>query len=123
MIRVAPRDRKRPVSAPGIPLHRGGSAAARPLSPPSRHARPRSGIVDSSKARSTHLDKPARSNNQDGSKARSKPAGEHSRFVSYRSFEEDPNHEEFLKRREEKKSSAPQVLVEPKWQVIYTLGR
>ena len=91
VVRISPRDRKRPVSAPGLPFNVRPlpGSSCRPISPPTRGSRPRSA------------------------------AGDSSRFVKYRSFQDD-RHEEFLRRKKERRPST-QALVEPKWQVISLL--
>ena len=97
-LRIIPRDRRRPVSAPGVPASQKSTAAgggsgvttqrmdgSRPLSPVFKMPRPKSGF-------------------------------DSSRFVVYRNFKAtDERHKEFLRPKE--KPRPPQVLVEPKWQV------
>ena len=89
VVRIAHRERKRPVSAPGMGLVGRGAGSCRPTSPPARGSRPRSAAADTS------------------------------RFVKYRSFQDD-RYEEFLRKKKERRPP-PQVLVEPKWQVMMLL--
>ena len=87
-LRISPREKRRPVSAPGVPGSRtiSPTGPSRPMSPLLKQSRPKSNLVDGS------------------------------RFVNYRSFQQpNSSHEEFLRGREKPKPL--HVLVEPKWQV------